>query len=62
MGGFGKTSLGRKMYSNNEVNGLFSSGAWGYVSNDYGPRELLLYYTILSLIYKFINIDIISRL
>jgi len=42
MGGLGKTTLARKIYRNNRVNELFPSRAWGYVSNDYRPRELFL--------------------
>ncbi|KAL2329669.1 hypothetical protein Fmac_017250 [Flemingia macrophylla] len=42
MGGLGKTTLARKIYNNNEVKKLFSCCAWGYVSNDYRPRELFL--------------------
>ncbi|XP_020219586.1 putative disease resistance RPP13-like protein 3 [Cajanus cajan] len=42
MGGLGKTTLARKIYNNHEVNTLFPCRAWGYVSNDYRPMELLL--------------------
>ncbi|KAL3006026.1 hypothetical protein AAZX31_08G253200 [Glycine max] len=42
MGGLGKTTLARKIYNNNQVSELFTCRAWGYVSNDYRARELLL--------------------
>ncbi|KAK7295636.1 hypothetical protein RJT34_18547 [Clitoria ternatea] len=41
MGGLGKTTLARKIYNSNQVKDLFPCRAWGYVSNDYRPRELL---------------------
>ncbi|XP_027349982.1 disease resistance protein RPP13-like [Abrus precatorius] len=42
MGGLGKTTLARKVYNNNMVKELFTSCAWGYVSNDYRASEVLL--------------------
>ncbi|KAK7339084.1 hypothetical protein VNO77_19727 [Canavalia gladiata] len=42
MGGLGKTTLARKIYNHREVNELFPTHAWGYVSDDYRPRELWL--------------------
>nr|KYP65272.1 Disease resistance protein RPP13 [Cajanus cajan] len=42
MGGLGKTTLARKIYNKSEVKELFTCRAWGYVSNDYRARELLL--------------------
>ncbi|XP_061363504.1 putative disease resistance RPP13-like protein 3 [Gastrolobium bilobum] len=42
MGGLGKTTLARKIYNNNKVKELFRCRAWGDVSNDYRPMELLL--------------------
>ncbi|KAK7295633.1 hypothetical protein RJT34_18544 [Clitoria ternatea] len=41
MGGLGKTTLTRKIYNSNQVKDLFPCRAWGYVSNDYRPTELL---------------------
>ncbi|XP_027352765.1 putative disease resistance RPP13-like protein 3 [Abrus precatorius] len=42
MGGLGKTTLARKIYNNEQVKKCFTLRAWGYVSNDYRARELLL--------------------
>ncbi|KAK7295638.1 hypothetical protein RJT34_18549 [Clitoria ternatea] len=42
MGGLGKTTLARKIFNNKKVRELFPCRAWGYVSNDYRARELLL--------------------
>ncbi|XP_027351456.1 putative disease resistance RPP13-like protein 3 [Abrus precatorius] len=42
MGGLGKTTLARKIYNNDQVKNSFPTRAWGYVSNDYRARELLL--------------------
>ncbi|XP_027351448.1 putative disease resistance RPP13-like protein 3 [Abrus precatorius] len=42
MGGLGKTTLARKIYNNEQVKKCFPLRAWGYVSNDYRARELLL--------------------
>ncbi|MED6143007.1 hypothetical protein PIB30_002830 [Stylosanthes scabra] len=42
MGGLGKTTLARKIYSKKEVGEAFPFRAWGYVSNDYRVEELLL--------------------
>ncbi|KAL2329668.1 hypothetical protein Fmac_017249 [Flemingia macrophylla] len=42
MGGLGKTTLARKIYNNNEVKKLFPCCAWGYLSNDYRPKEFFL--------------------
>ncbi|KAL2329680.1 hypothetical protein Fmac_017261 [Flemingia macrophylla] len=42
MGGLGKTTLARKIYNNSEVKELFPYCAWGYVSNDYRPKEFFL--------------------
>ncbi|KAJ1443130.1 Winged helix-like DNA-binding domain superfamily [Sesbania bispinosa] len=42
MGGLGKTTLARKIYNSNRVKNLFPSRAWGYVSNDYRPKEFFL--------------------
>ncbi|KAL2329673.1 hypothetical protein Fmac_017254 [Flemingia macrophylla] len=42
MGGLGKTTLARKIYNNNEVKELFPCCAWGYLSNDYRPKEFFL--------------------
>ncbi|KAL2329675.1 hypothetical protein Fmac_017256 [Flemingia macrophylla] len=42
MGGLGKTTLARKIYNNNQVKKLFPCCAWGYLSNDYRPKEFFL--------------------
>ncbi|KAL2329666.1 hypothetical protein Fmac_017247 [Flemingia macrophylla] len=42
MGGLGKTTLARKIYNNNEMKKLFPCCAWGYLSNDYRPKEFFL--------------------
>ncbi|KAK7340854.1 hypothetical protein VNO77_21570 [Canavalia gladiata] len=42
MGGLGKTTLARKIYNSNKVKNTFPCRAWGYVSNDYRPREFFL--------------------
>ena len=42
VGGLGKTTLARKTYNNVRVKDTFSCRAWGYVSNDYRPREFFL--------------------
>ena len=42
MGGLGKTTLARKIYNKDEVKEMFPCRAWGYASNDYRVRELLL--------------------
>ncbi|XP_027351455.1 disease resistance protein RPP13-like [Abrus precatorius] len=42
MGGLGKTTFARKIYNNEQVKNCFPLRAWGYVSNDYRARELLL--------------------
>ncbi|XP_014498044.1 disease resistance protein RPP13 [Vigna radiata var. radiata] len=42
MGGLGKTTLARKVYNSNRVKNVFPCRAWGYVSNDYRPREFFL--------------------
>ncbi|KAL2319183.1 hypothetical protein Fmac_033059 [Flemingia macrophylla] len=42
MGGLGKTTLARKIYNNNEVKKLFPCCVWGYLCNDYRPKEFFL--------------------
>ncbi|XP_028797486.1 putative disease resistance RPP13-like protein 3 [Neltuma alba] len=41
VGGLGKTTLVRKIYSSAYVKNHFDCNAWVYVSNNYRPRELL---------------------
>ncbi|XP_029130041.1 disease resistance protein RPP13 [Cajanus cajan] len=42
MGGLGKTTLAKKVYYDYRVKTMFPCRAWGYVSNDYRPREFFL--------------------
>ncbi|KAL4322868.1 disease resistance protein RPP13-like [Arachis ipaensis] len=42
MGGLGKTTLARKIYNSKKVKEKYPFRAWGYVSNEYRAKELLL--------------------
>ncbi|MED6147898.1 hypothetical protein PIB30_048216 [Stylosanthes scabra] len=42
MGGLGKTTLARKIYNSKKLKEMYPFRAWGYVSNEYRAKELLL--------------------